>query len=83
MPRGRMTLEQAFGVALGEARERAGLSQEALALEAGRHKSYVSDLERGKYSASIKTLFLLAKVLEVSPSFLLRRVEELLGDQPD
>lgn len=80
MPRNKTTLEQAFGVALREAREKAGLSQETLALEAGRHKSYVSDLERGKYSASIKTLFLLAKVLDVSPSRLLRRVEELLDD---
>jgi transcriptional regulator with XRE-family HTH domain len=49
-------------------------------LEAGRHRSYVSDLERGKYSASIKTLFLLAAVLETTPSRLLRRVEELLGE---
>lgn len=80
MPRRRMTPEKAFGVALREERERAGLSQDALALEAGRHKSYVSDLERGKYSASIKTLFLLTRVLDTTPSRLLRRVEELLGD---
>lgn len=80
MPRRRRTPEEAFGVALREAREAAGLSQESLASEAGRHKSYVSDLERGKYSASIKTLFLLTPVLNMTPSRLLRRVEELLGD---
>lgn len=80
MPRRRMTPEEAFGEALREARERAGISQEALALEAGRHRSYVSDLERGKYSASIKTLFLLAEVLETTPSQLLRRVEQFLGE---
>lgn len=75
-----MTPEEAFGEALREAREQAGISQEALALGAGRHRSYVSDLERGKYSASIKTLFLLSRVLATTPSRLMRRVEELLGD---
>lgn len=73
-----MTPENAFGRALREARERADLSQEALASEAGRHKTYISDLERGKYSASIKTLFLLAPALGTTPSKLLRRAEELL-----
>ena len=80
MPRRKMTPEEAFGEALREAREVAGISQEALGLAAGRHRSYVSDLERGKYSASIKTLFLLAQVLDSSPSRLLRRVEELMGE---
>jgi transcriptional regulator with XRE-family HTH domain len=80
MPRRRRTPEQAFGIALREAREAVGLSQDALASEAGRHKSYVSDLERGKYSASIKTLFLLTPVLGTTPSRLLRRIEELLDD---
>lgn len=80
MPRARLSPEEAFGRALREARERADLSQDALASEAGRHKTYISDLERGKYSASIKTLFLLAPALGTTPSRLLRRVEELLSD---
>jgi transcriptional regulator with XRE-family HTH domain len=75
-----MTAEEAFGQALREARERIQLSQEALGHAAGRHRTYVSHLERGLSSPSIKTLFLLAEVLATTPSKLLRRVEELLGD---
>lgn len=76
----RKTPEEAFAEALREARVAVGLSQEALAHEAGRHRTYVSQLERGMKSPSLKTLFLLAKVLETTPSRLLRRVEALLGE---
>lgn len=80
MSRRKMTAEEAFGQALREARDRVQLSQEALGHAAGRHRTYVSHLERGLSSPSIKTLFLLAEVLETTPSRLLRRVEELLGE---
>lgn len=77
MSRRKMTAEMAFGQALREARERVRLSQEALGHAAGRHRTYVSHLERGLSSPSVKTLFLLAEVLGTTPSKLLRRVEEL------
>lgn len=80
MPRRRISLEEAFGEALREARAKAGLSQEALGEACDRHRTYISLLERGKHSPSVKTLFSLAVVLETTPSKLLRRVEELLGE---
>ena len=79
MPRRRMTLEEAFGEAVREARGKKQLSQDALAHEAGRHRTYLSDVERGLSSPSLKTVALLAKVLGTTPSALVKRAEELLA----
>ncbi|WP_028080323.1 helix-turn-helix domain-containing protein [Solimonas soli] len=71
-----MQPEQAFGEVLRELRLQRGLSQEQLALEAGLQRNYVSLLERGHNSASIKTLFKLSTVLGVSVSAMIRSVEQ-------
>ena len=70
-----MEPEAAFGRVLRELRLARSLSQEALALEAGLQRNYVSLLERGLNSATIKTLFKLAPVLGVTVSSLMERVE--------
>ena len=74
----RPTPEQAFGRVLREVRESRELSQEALGFESGYHRTYIGLLERGKKSPSLRTVFKLSRVLEVSPSDLLRRVEMLV-----
>ena len=51
------------------------MSQETLALEAGIERNYVSLLELGRYSASIRMLFKLCDVLGVTPSAFLVDVE--------
>lgn len=73
-----MSMGMAFGKALREARMREGMSQEALAHEAGLDRTYISMLERGKRQPTIATLFSLAQVLRIKPSVLVRRVEKLL-----
>jgi transcriptional regulator with XRE-family HTH domain len=70
--------ERAFGQVLRQHRQALGLSQEALAFEADLQRNYISLLERGQNSASLKTLFKLAPVLGVPVSTLLIRVEELV-----
>ena len=75
MPSSRKSTPQAFGEVLRELRLAAGLSQEALAHECGRHRTYVSMLERGINSPSLDTVFLLARGLGIKPSELVRRVE--------
>lgn len=67
--------DQAFGDVLREIRLEKGLSQEQLALACDRHRTYVSLLERGKNSPSVRTLFMIAEALGVTPSSVLRRVE--------
>jgi len=48
-----------------------GLSQEALAHDAGIDRTYVSDLERGLYAASIDMLDALARVFKINASDLI------------
>ncbi len=74
-----MEPESAFGDVLRELRRGRGLSQEGLALEAGIERNYVSLLELGKNSASIRMLFKLCEVLEVAPSVFLAHVEQRLA----
>ena len=72
-----MEPEVAFGKVLRTLRENAGYSQEQLALDADLQRNYVSLLERGMNSASIKTLYKLASVLKVSPGKMLDQADQL------
>ena len=71
----RMTMELALGREIKKAREVLQQSQEALAFEAGIHRTYVSLLERGKKSPTLAVIVRLATALGIKPSELLRRVE--------
>jgi len=70
-----MTMELALGREIKKAREVLQKSQEALAFEAGIHRTYVSLIERGKKSPTLAVIVRLAKALGIKPSELLRRVE--------
>lgn len=70
-----MEPEVAFGIVLRALRKERGYSQESLAHEAELERNYISLLELGKNSASIKTLFKLAPVLDITVSELLYKVE--------
>jgi transcriptional regulator with XRE-family HTH domain len=48
-----------------------GLSQEAFAFEAGIHRTYISDLERGARNPTITVIEKIAKALGVKPGALL------------
>lgn len=70
-----MEPEVAFGVVLRKQRLARRLSQEDLALEADLQRNYISLLERGMNSASLKTVFKLAEALRVSASELVALAE--------
>lgn len=74
-----MEPEVAFGIVLRELRKQRKLSQEALAHESGLERNYISLLELGRNSASIKTIFKLTAVLEVTASEFMRQVEVILA----
>lgn len=71
-----MTLEVAFGKTLKSMRVAAGLSQEALALECGLDRTYISMLERGLRLPSLKTIFLLSVPFSITPSNFISQVEK-------
>jgi transcriptional regulator with XRE-family HTH domain len=68
-----MNIREVFARNLRKARHARGLSQEALAYEAGIDRTYISALERGVYSATIVMVDKLATVLGVEPGALLQR----------
>ncbi|WP_093285388.1 helix-turn-helix domain-containing protein [Solimonas aquatica] len=71
--------DKAFGEVLRELRLEKGLSQEQLALDADLQRNYVSLLERGLNSATLKTVFKIAPVLGIKASAMLQLVEEKAG----
>lgn len=70
-----MEAEVAFGIVLRELRKQRGLSQEALAHDAGMERNYISLLELGRNSASVKMIFKLAPVLGVTVAEFMGMVE--------
>lgn len=70
-------LDSILGRVLADTRRRAGLSQEVLASRAKLHPTYISQLERGLKSPTVRVLFVLAGACGVSASELIRHVEEL------
>ena len=70
-----MEAEVAFGVVLRKLRHERGLSQETLALDADLQRNYISLLERGLNSASLKTIFKLATALQISATDFIGMVE--------
>jgi transcriptional regulator with XRE-family HTH domain len=67
-----MDLRDVFAANLRRLRHAKGLSQADLAYEAEVSRSYLSQLEKGAFYASLKIVGKLADVLEVEPAELLR-----------
>lgn len=77
-----MTLEAAFGQVLKELRKARDFSQERLAFESDLDRAFISQLECGHKQPSLVTIFQLAKALHVSPSLIIRSVEEMYNENP-
>lgn len=67
-----MDLVRWLGENVRRERLRQGLTQDALAAEAGMRRSYLSDLERGVRNPSVHALGRLAMALKVEAADLLR-----------
>ncbi|HEV7942516.1 MAG TPA: helix-turn-helix transcriptional regulator [Solirubrobacteraceae bacterium] len=68
-------LHAAFGDALRELRAERGISQEAVALEAGLNRGYYSGVERGVRNVSLTNMGKIAAALGVSLSEVFSRTE--------
>jgi transcriptional regulator with XRE-family HTH domain len=67
--------EVLFGRVVRVRREAAGISQEKLADLCDLHRTYISQVERGLKSPSLRALTLIAHGLNTKPSVLLGEVE--------
>ncbi len=72
-------LHAAFGNALRELRAEHGVSQEAVALEAGLNRGYYSGVERGVRNVSLTNIAKIANALGVATSDVLARAEANSG----
>ena len=66
-----MDVHARLGQNVRRLREAAGWSQEAYADEAGIHRTYVSDIERGRRNPTISVLQKMANPFKVTPGSLL------------
>ena len=66
-----------FGLALRMFRERASLSQEALAQICGLHRTYIGSVERGERNVSLLNVHVLAGALNITAAELLHTAEEI------
>ena len=67
--------ERAFGEVLRQMREQRMLSQESLGANCESDRTFVSMLERGLVSPTLRTIVKLSKGLHVAPSEIIRRTE--------
>lgn len=70
------TKTRAFGRALKKIRVRKKLTQESLSLQADLARVYISELEYGKKTPSIETVFKISKALNIKCSRLMDLTEE-------
>ncbi|MEQ9403210.1 MAG: helix-turn-helix transcriptional regulator [Cyclobacteriaceae bacterium] len=70
-----MDFSHLVGKELKSLREQAGLTQNELAVKIGKDTDYLSKIERGKRTPSLKTLITIAKVLNVKLHDLFERVD--------
>src|ERR1700677_1076102 len=68
--------ERAFGEVLRQVRKNRGMSQMDLFMESGIDRTYISAVERGIQSPTIRMIVRFANCLKVRPSDLVRRMEQ-------
>ena len=71
-------LSSAFGLVVREIRQELGLSQEALAMNSGLDRTFISLLERGQRQPSLSTIMSIAFSLGVTPCLLMTKVQDRL-----
>lgn len=69
-----MDLREVLAANLRRLRHEKGLAQDDLAYEAKVSRSYLSQLEKGAFYASLRIVGKLAKALEVEPAELLKSI---------
>jgi transcriptional regulator with XRE-family HTH domain len=68
--------ERALGEALRQVRESRGMSQMELFMESGIDRTYISAVERGIQSPTIRMVVRFATCLKIRPSELVRHMEQ-------
>ncbi|WP_248548443.1 helix-turn-helix domain-containing protein [Paenibacillus odorifer] len=70
-----MPLEAVFGKVIKSLRINKNITQAQLAVDSTLERSYISELENGKYQPTLTSLFDIARGLKIKPSDLVKLVE--------
>ena len=70
-----------IGLRVKEARKKTGLTQVQLADKSGISRSYLAGVEQGYYNPSVKTLLMLASVMNTDLNFLTGMTEKQVDPQ--
>ncbi len=71
-------IESLFGKVVRQRRRELRLSQEDLGYRSGLHRTYISEIERGRKSPSLRAMVAIAEALGVNVSELILAVEQSL-----
>lgn len=71
-------INSALGKIIRRRRKELSISQERLAALSELHRTYISQIERGIKSPTIKTFFILAESLDIKPHELVDELERML-----
>lgn len=82
MPPHKRHLSETFGEVIREWRIKKALTQEQLSFKAKLHRTYISDLERGRKSPTLDVIESLATALGTEPHILLEVAERLQAAKP-
>ncbi|MBO5042209.1 MAG: helix-turn-helix transcriptional regulator [Clostridia bacterium] len=69
-----------IGLVIQTCREEKRLSQEVVSGLAGIGRTHLSAIERGQRKPTLETFFRIAEALDISPSELMKKVEDTLKD---
>ena len=69
--------ESIFGEVVRKRRRELGLSQEELGFRSGLHRTYISEIERGLKSPSLRAMIGIAKALDTQVSALMMQTENI------
>lgn len=69
-------VNNAFANVLRRLRVEKNLSQEELGSRAGLHRTYISQLERGLKTPTLKSFFLIAAALEIDPAVFIKKITD-------
>jgi transcriptional regulator with XRE-family HTH domain len=79
MSRSKQGVDGAFGLVVQQHRTTLGFSQEELAERSGLHRTYISQIERGLKSPSLRTIASLAKALGVPLTVLIEETSNRMS----
>ena len=77
--KGQSERQRVLGSRIRDRRRERGVGQEAMALEAGLHRTYITSLERGMRNPSVETLCRVAVALRCDVSDLVSGLQDVPG----